>query len=223
MDQRFAQIAGFTEERNVRGMVNIRSMMRRIWDTRAWHNGHMTGLGLLAEEVGVSERTLRRAVGVGTLRGGRSTPRKLELSLGERDYVRRSWGLVSALRAALRTESNVRFALLFGSAATGADVRGSDVDVLVDLRDGSFERFLDLAAKLGRLTGRRIDLTQLEDAESEPSFLAHVLADGRVLVDREGLWPSLRAREEDLRRRGVRQDARRLREALAGVDRLLAS
>lgn len=183
----------------------------------------MTGLALLADEVGVSERTLRRAVSTGVLRGSRSAPRKLELSLGERDYVRRSWGLVSALRAALRTESNVRFALLFGSAATGADTPESDVDVLVDLRDGSLVRVLDLAAKLTRLTGRSVDLTQLEDAEAEPSFLAEAVADGRVLVDREGLWPGLRAGEDDLRRRGARQDVRRLDSALAGIDRLLIS
>src|SRR5271165_1720836 len=99
----------------------------------------MNGLVLLAEEVGVDERTLRRAVGLGTLRGNRSTPRKLELSLSEREYVRRSWGLISTLRAALRTEQNVRFALLFGSAAIGTDTSASDVDVLVDLGDASFE------------------------------------------------------------------------------------
>ncbi len=36
-----------------------------------------------------------------------------------------------------------------------------------------------------------------QDAESEPSFLADVIADGRVLVDREGLWPRLRSREAE--------------------------
>ncbi len=41
------------------------------------------------------------------------------MSLSEREYVRRSWRLLSTLRAALRTEQNVRFALLFGSVARG--------------------------------------------------------------------------------------------------------
>jgi len=191
----------------------------------AWmcDNGHMTGLGLLAEEVGVNERTLRRAVSQGTLRGSRSTPRKLELPLPEREYVRRSWGLLSALRAALRTEQNVRFALLFGSAATGTDTPESDVDVLVDLRDTSFERVVDLNTKLTRLVGRPVDVVELKDAEPEPAFLAQVLADGRVLVDREDQWPGLRGRERGLRRRGRHVDARRLDGALAGIDRLLAS
>jgi predicted nucleotidyltransferase len=182
----------------------------------------MTPLASLAQEVGISERTLRRAVGAGTLHGGRSTPRKLTLSLNERDYVRRSWRLVSVLRGALRTERNVRFALLFGSAATGTDTPHSDLDLLVDLRDARLERLLDLSAKLARLTGRSVDLTTLEDAESQTSFLAQVIADGRVLVDRDGLWPGLRGRQSELRRRGDRQDADRARLALAGIDRLLA-
>jgi predicted nucleotidyltransferase len=183
----------------------------------------MTGLALLAEEVGINERTLRRAVSQGTLRGSRPTPRKLELPLSEREYVRRSWDLLSTLREALRTEQNVRFALLFGSAATGLDTPVSDLDVLVDLRDASFERVVDLSTKLTRLVGRPVDVVELKDAEADPSFLAQALGDGRVLVDRADLWQGLLHREAGLRRRGSRRDARRLHSALAGVDRLLAS
>jgi predicted nucleotidyltransferase len=181
----------------------------------------MTGLALLADEVGVDERTLRRAVSQGTLRGSRPTPRKLELPLREREYVRRSWRLISALRSALRTEQNVRFALLFGSTATGVDTAESDVDVLVDLRDASFARVVDLVTKLTDQAGRPVDVVELKDAEAEPLFLAAVVRDGRVLVDREGLWPALRSRETELHRRGGEDDARRMNCALAGIDRLL--
>jgi predicted nucleotidyltransferase len=183
----------------------------------------MNGLVLLADDVGVNERTLRRAVNQGTLRGSRSTPRKLELPLYEREYVRRSWGLLSTLRTALRTEPNVRFALLFGSTATGTDTPDSDVDVLVELRDASFERLVDLSTKLTRLVGRPVDVVELKDAEAEASFLAQIVSDGRVLVDRDELWPQLRRREAGLRRRGSRRDAQRLERALTGIDRLLAS
>jgi predicted nucleotidyltransferase len=183
----------------------------------------MTGLGLLAEEVGVNERTLRRAVTQGTLRGSRFTPRKLELPLHEREYVRRSWSLLSTLRTALRTEHNVRFALLFGSAATGTDTVDSDVDVLVYMRDARFERVVDLGTKLTRLAGRPIDVVELEHAETDPSFLAQAVSDGRVLVDRENVWPRLRRRETALRRHGDREDTQRLQMALAGIDRLLAA
>ncbi len=182
----------------------------------------MTELALLARELGVHERTLRRAVAEGSLRGIRPSPRILEISLSEREYVRRSWELLSALRATLRTEQNVRFALLFGSVARGTSAPGSDVDVLVALRDGRLERVVELSAKLTAATGRRVDVVRLADAESEPSFLADVIADGRVLVDREGLWPGLRGREASLRRAGRRRQSERTHAALAGIDRLLA-
>ena len=183
----------------------------------------MTDLALLAAELGVNERTLRRAVNQGTLRAARPTPRTLRLALPERQYLRRSWSLLSGLRTALRTKQNVRFALLFGSAATGTDTATSDVDLLVDLRDPSLERVVDLSAKLTAIIGRAVDVVRLEDAEAEPSFLADVVAEGRVLVDREKLWPRLRRREPGLRRRGRQHEARRGAAALAGIDRLLAT
>jgi predicted nucleotidyltransferase len=182
----------------------------------------MTELALLAREVGVHERTLRRAVMDGSLRAARPSPRTLDISLSEREYVRRSWTLLSALRAALRTEHNVRFALLFGSAARGTDAPGSDVDVLVALRDGRLERIVELSGKLTAATGRQVDVVRLEDAQAEPSFLADVIADGRVLVDRGRLWPRLRSREPALRRAGRRTQAERTDAALGGIDRLLA-
>lgn len=182
----------------------------------------MTELALLASEVGVHERTLRRAIAEGRLRGVRPTPRTLDMALSEREYVRRSWKLLSALRAALRTEHNVRFALLFGSVARGTAALGSDVDVLVALRDPDLERIVELGAKLTAATGRSVDVVRLQDAESEPSFLADVIADGRVLVDREGLWPRLRGREPSLRRASRRAQVERTDAALSGIDHLLA-
>jgi predicted nucleotidyltransferase len=183
----------------------------------------MNGLRLVAEQVGVNERTLRRAIGEGTLHATRPTPRTLEMSVSERDYARRKWPLLSALRAQLRTEPNVRLALLFGSTAADQDTPGSDVDLLVQLRDPSFERLLDLGAKLKAAVGRHIDLVELRDAETDPAFLAEIAAETRVLVDREKRWPQLRDSQERLRRRGSRREAARVGSALAGIDRLLAS
>lgn len=181
----------------------------------------MTELAILAREVGVNERTLRRAVAEGSLRGARPSPRTLTMSLSERGYVRRSWKLLSTLRSALRTEHNVRFALLFGSVARGTDAPGSDVDVVVALRDPDLERVVGLATKLTAAAVRRVDVVRLEDAETEPSFLADVIADGRVLVDREGLWPQLRDREPSLRRAARRSQAERADAALTALDRIL--
>lgn len=183
----------------------------------------MARLAQIAREVGVDERTLRRAVNEGALHARRPSPRIIDMPLSERRYVRRSWPLFSRLRGALRTERNVRFALLFGSAATGADTPSSDLDLLVELRDPSLERLIDLRTKLESAAERSVDVLRLQDAEADPSFLAAAIAQGRVLVDREQRWPTLRRREAALRRQDKRRDAERARAALAGIDRLLAT
>lgn len=183
----------------------------------------MTELASLAGEVGVHERTLRRALNEGTLRVARPSPRSLELSFAEALYIRRQWPLIAKLRAALRTERNVRFAMLFGSAARGQDTERSDVDVIADFRDSSLEPVLDLKAKLRNAVGRDVDIIRMEDAQDDPTFLAMALEDGRVLVDREKLWPRLRRREAALRLRGSELDERRKRAALARAERFLAA
>jgi predicted nucleotidyltransferase len=171
----------------------------------------------------VHERTLRRAVSEGALHGVRPTARTLALSLSERRYIRRKWPLLSRLREALRTEQNVRFALLFGSTATGSDAPGSDVDVLVDLRDASLDRMVDLSSKLTKIVGRRIDLTRLQDAEAEPAFLLNIVAEGRVLVDREKRWARLRRHDSIRALHDQVQHAMRAGAALSGIDRLLGA
>lgn len=183
------------------------------------YNGHMSArFADLAHDVGVNERTLRRAVNQGTLRGTRPSPRKLDLPLSERRYVRRSWPLIAALRAALRTEPNVRFALLYGSAATGEDTPDSDVDVLVSLRDPDFSQLIALEGRLGERVGREVELVRLGDAERKPSFLELALDGGRVLVDRAGMWPELHRHGQRLVREGNRREARRARAAFEGID-----
>jgi predicted nucleotidyltransferase len=129
---------------------------------------------------------------------------------------------MAALRGGLRTEPNVRFALLFGSTARGTDAPASDLDLLVDLRDPALERVVDLSERLTAVSGRRVEVVRLGDAEEDPAFLADVIAEGRVLVDRENVWPGLRSREPSLRRRGRRDQARRTKAALAGIDELVA-
>jgi predicted nucleotidyltransferase len=183
----------------------------------------MTALSFLASEVGVNERTLRRAVNEGTLKARRPSPRKLELPLSEDLYVRSHWPLIAKLRAALRTDRNVGFAMLFGSAARGEDTEASDVDVIADLRDSSLDRIFDLERKLEDAVGKSVDVIRLDDAKDDPTFLAMALDDARMLVDRDEAWPRLRHEESAFRRRGHRRDARRKREALAGIDRFLAA
>src|SRR5918995_7100742 len=91
-------------------------------------------LGHTAAAVACSERTLRRYISEGLLRGRALHSRRFELPEREERYVRQHWPLLHGLRAALRTERDVRLAVLFGSTATGEDTERSDVDLLVSHR-----------------------------------------------------------------------------------------
>lgn len=179
----------------------------------------MNELRLLANQVDTSERTLRRAVNQGALRGTRLSPRRLRLPEAEKRYVADRWPLLAGLREILRTEQNVRFALLFGSMARGDDVDSSDVDLVVEMRDAGLDRIVDLSIKLEDHLGRGVDLLTTEEARGNPSLFADAIAEGRVLIDRENDWEALQASEARLRRLGRRRDSRRKREVLARLDR----
>lgn len=72
---------------------------------------------------------------------------------------------VGALRDALASETDVRSAWLFGSAAKGSARQDSDLDVAVWMQgECSFERLARLASKLEGATGRPVDLVVLNGA-----------------------------------------------------------
>jgi predicted nucleotidyltransferase len=174
-------------------------------------------LRALARNLDVPERTLRRAASEGLIHGERVSERRFKTTLSEEAYLRSHWPLLSALRAALRTESGVRAAVLFGSAAVGRDSDRSDVDLLVWLRDGGAAAVAALAARLAARVGRQVQLVRVQDAERSPGLMADALADGRVLVDRDGLWPSMKAQERRWRRRAT--DAQiPLEDAMRGLE-----
>ena len=147
----------------------------------------------LARHLDVPERTLRRAAAEGLIRGERTSPRRFRTSLREEAYLRAQWPLLRELRDALRTEPNVRLAILFGSQATGTATARSDVDLLVALADPRASRVAQLAGRLERRTGRDVQLVRLQDAERAPGLMADALDRGRVLVDRDGRWPALQS------------------------------
>lgn len=181
-----------------------------------------SALPVVARELGADERTLRRATRRGAVRCHRPGPRKLELVEGELDYLRSHWELMSALTCALRTEPNVRLAVLYGSAARGDDRLGSDVDVLVDLRNDAPGTARGLAIRLEDALGRDVDVARLGRArERAPLLVLQALDEGRVLIDRDELWPAL-VRERGLiaRASGRAQMAARER-AAAGLLRLV--
>jgi predicted nucleotidyltransferase len=164
-------------------------------------------LPAIAEDLGADERTLRRAAQRGTVRCRRSGPRRLELDTGELDYLRSHWELLHELTRALRTERNVRLAVLYGSVARGDDRGDSDVDIIVGLRAATPGAATALAARLERALGRDVDVSELGRVETgAPLLLLYALDEGRVLVDRDGQWPGLLTRRRELARAAQRAE-----------------
>jgi predicted nucleotidyltransferase len=178
----------------------------------------VTVLNDLARELGLSERTLRRAVASGTIRAERPSPRRLRLSEDEREWVLRHWPTVARLRGELRTEPSVRLAVLFGSSARGRQHRRSDLDLLIELDAPGPGRLADLENRLSSATGREVQLVSARDAQLSPALLADALRDGRVLVDRDGLWSRLKRREASVRRAAELHDQELLERALQPLE-----
>jgi predicted nucleotidyltransferase len=164
-------------------------------------------LRTLARNLGVPERTLRRAAAQGLVRGQRLSERRYKTTLREEAYLRSHWPLLSQLRSALRTEPKVRTAVLFGSVAVGRESERSDVDLLVWMRDAAAGTVAALSGRLRDRIGREVQLVRVQDAERSPTLMADALADGRVLVDRDGLWPGVKANERSWRRRAESEDS----------------
>lgn len=163
-------------------------------------------LGVFAESVGCSERTLRRYINHGLLRGRRIAGGQLELSSVEEAYLRGHWVLLGKLMGALRTERDVRLAVLFGSTAIGEDTPISDIDLLIVPRRAELVAQVDLRMRLRRVLGRPVDVLTLEQASEQPSLLADVLREGRVLIDRDDLWHPLQRRRDQIVAAGARED-----------------
>ena len=181
----------------------------------------MTELDLLAADLGLSGRTLRRAVARGTLRGARSDG-TVELPPREHEYVREHWPLIERMLAVLRTRPNVRLAVLFGSTARGTHREDSDVDLLVRVGADWMDR-VEAGAALELALGRPVQLVPIETAPA--LLLADVLRDGRVLADRDREWAHLGRRVEAIEKAAA-EDATKLDdlawETLERFDELVA-
>src|SRR5262245_3669098 len=157
----------------------------------------------LAVELHANDRTLRRAVDQGLLRVDRPSPRKLNVPISERVYLRGHWRFLANLREALRTEPGVASAVLFGSRARGDEREDSDVDLLVRFRDQADAHQLE--ARLSKRLGFVVQIVDSKDAKSAPRLLAEIIREGRVIVDREGDWPRLRSQRNRIKHAAARE------------------
>lgn len=181
----------------------------------------MFGLGDLASELGAEERTLRRAVADGMVRCERLGPRRQRVSDEERNYAILHWQVLAKLRRALRTEPNVRLAVVYGSVARGDETPESDLDLLVSLAEDRPDAAVKLAVRLEGALGRRVDVARLGRVrERAPLLLLRAVDDGRVVLDRDGEWAPLRERRGELARRASRAHVARRRRARASVREL---
>jgi len=62
----------------------------------------------------------------------------------------------------LKREFSVRRIGLFGSVVRGESLEGSDIDVLVELDEPTFDHYMDLKFYLQRLFGAEVDLVTVE-------------------------------------------------------------
>jgi predicted nucleotidyltransferase len=177
-------------------------------------------LGHTAATLACSERTLRRYINEGILRGRTLEAHRFDLPETETVYLHRHWPLLRGLRTALRTERSVRLAVLFGSMATGEDTERSDIDLLVVLDRDDESAFAGLRRRLQDGLGRPIHLVRLDDGQRSPSLLADVLDEGRVLIDRDEKWPGLQAQRDRIIALALQDDANVLAFAHASVDAL---
>lgn len=175
----------------------------------------------LAADLAVEERTLRRAVAEGTIRGNRSGPRRLRLVPGEVEYLRDHWQLLSALRQALRTERKVRLAAVYGSLARGDEDADSDLDLAVSLAANRPLATTELATRLEGVAGRHVDVPRIEAIEAgAPLLLDRILEEGRVLVDRVGVWQQFQERRRAIRARADRAYRKQMGEAAHAIAEL---
>ncbi|MFI5003845.1 MAG: nucleotidyltransferase domain-containing protein [Solirubrobacterales bacterium] len=182
----------------------------------------MSGLGDLARELGADERTLRRAAADGMVRCERLGPRRQRVSEQERRYAIGHWELLAKLRGALRTEPNVRLAVVYGSIARGDETPGSDLDLLVSLAKDRPDAAVKLAVRLEHTLGREVDVTRLNRVhDSAPLLLLQALDEGRVILDRDRQWDQLCARRNEIARRARRSHEARRRRARASIHELV--
>jgi len=158
------------------------------------------------------------------IRCERVSARRQRVSEDERQYVVGHWLLLSTLRRTLRTEPNVRLAVLYGSAARGDDKPGSDLDLLVSLREDRPDAAVKLAVRLERAVGRDVDVARLNRIQSTaPLLLLQIIDEGRVVLDRNREWTDLKTHRSEVARRARDAHEARRRRARTSIRELLAA
>ena len=95
-----------------------------------------------------------------------------------------------------------------------------DIDIAVALTDDDRVRRDELQERLAIRLDRDVQLLSIADAGREPSLLADIVRDGRVLVDRDDRWRSIADDRRVLQRRADVDRRRRRRSVIDHLDDL---
>jgi predicted nucleotidyltransferase len=140
------------------------------------------------------------------------------MGLTAAEYMVDHWPLLAKLRWALHPEANVRLAVIYGSVARGEEEPDSDLDLLVSLREDHPDAAVKLAVRLERALGREVDVARLNRIQNTaPLLLLQAIDEGRVVLDRDLQWESLRAQRANIARRARYSHAARRRRTRASV------
>jgi len=90
--------------------------------------------------------------------------------------------IILKLQEVLSSEQNIEFGYLYGSYADGTYNERSDVDLALFLKDASFNKQLDIHAKISRVIPKEIDLTVLNTAKNL-YLLDDIFKKGEVIKD----------------------------------------
>jgi predicted nucleotidyltransferase len=140
------------------------------------------------------------------------------MDLTAAEYMVDHWPLLAKLRWALRPETNVRLAVIYGSIARGDEEPDSDLDLLVSLGEDHPDAAVRLAVHLERALGREVDVARLNRIQnSAPLLLLQAIDEGRVVLDRDRQWEPLCAQRANIARCARHSHTARRRRARASV------
>jgi predicted nucleotidyltransferase len=166
---------------------------------------------------------MRRAAADGTIRCERLSPRRQSVDDREHAYAVTHWPMLAKLRKLLRTEPNVRLAVLYGSTARGEDTPTSDIDLLVSFAEDRPDAAIALTVRLERGLGLKVDVARLNRIRGDaPLLLLQVIEDGRVVLDRDDLWPVLLTHRGEIEQWAYREHEAQRQRARVAIDELLA-
>lgn len=111
--------------------------------------------------------------------------------------------------------------MVYGSVARGDEEAGSDLDLAVSIADDRPLSTVKLSGRLERVTGRRVDIPRIDALDANaPLLMDRILEEGRVLIDRDGLWPRLLGRRRAIRARADRAYRKQMSEAATTIGKL---